>query len=1818
MSNLEQHDLINTTHNRITYVEPNDFEGRIDGVPLPPDYTDFCIFFDLIVEVSSRFKQDAGKTTDSDETYIFSWGTKRNEDDDKPKWVSFLSGSEAVDYKTNLLSTYYTDIHMNEILNKRSVEGLGIESATISYENYYTPTIKIRFVDVRGYSLFGGEETLHRHEVLKEDTVFGAFFTYPYPKFKLMVKGFYGKAVTYQLTLLNFNARFNSKTGNFEIDTTFVGYDFGLIADVPIAYVIAAPNSSYAGSVYWDGQCASNPYWRMGDGKPPTKFTDIAIAIRGALKGNSTQSEVVDAEILLENEEKATELNTLKDEFHDFAFFYNRLFHFMFNLPEHPEYRDTKLYGYISDSFSGVDELKQRNRQTNIKYGLFNEMIQVSHINAAAKHLMDKYDVYKQKYPDTKIPDIFTALRSNDATNQKVGSYKSVLDENLVFDPSDDKEFKVFKREFKMISDFYDAFDSEDIGKRETIKIGGDVYNETDIYKLAGFMPTIGNVFKTLYCHLETFTHMFYTCERNIQNQIQNGDRTFEKLGIESVKNTDYDYDTDDVKKNIAYPFPAVFREERRENDGSVDANSGTETLQTVTWVGELKNRKVEWEEQRFVEAIALAITRSVQSADGETGGQNHKPLPFIITPNDLNYGNVAPIASIDKVDSIAGYLALRAALLFGVSNFKDSDAETLGKLEALSLYDNYKSKSLMKRILFEQVGNTNVANELYNMATCNSTVIQDRLVFEKSDNLLSTKQTNKRKRQPFFVESGDRLVYTYSNANNSSALIPNHLLSWNEMQDRYGSLEYNGGNSENSAYYTINVNNKQLSAIYAMSDKKAFELLADTKLDNSEYTNINNYNVFYGGGYGDGEDFADEVIKVYDNLKSGEVSLYGYKEDADSNKFSKIVDNYWSNRFSCLEKDGIPGGFLSKGYSSYGISDNMLLNDDGTRADNKEYVKAAKSGVTQKIIGNADGITYDADKHEFNINSKDLFVLAPTITYLSKDNKNYRLSVFGSRFYYAQNKFDFQGGVTLIYKGVEFTKNALKAFVFLMSMPYGANLKDICGLRDNCGKITILPRGAVIKLGAVLWWSDWRERYKNDPLQYPKGIKRPSEDEIIFNKVIDEHSPRNYEKINVTIGSIDVTVKNLLIEKFIYFVEHEWSTIMDNCELKQKDGSPMTEEYIEEMSDKSSRYYTADTNCEYECFSNIGGKMSRITPLSNFADFNVLLSEKNPAQDTMKAVYFGKVCAQSSKVFDGNHNGVVSISKSTYKKYLNGVVAQMKAIVDSEDVLTETEDEPTDDGYNIDIKTQIYVYLKNMWERWFVNNDEKDFSVRKYMQNTIFIDSMFRNTYNKLHINCEILLRALDAADGTRMTFQFLADIANHHHCMFFGFPDYLGIGGAENDVTYNAMKTIFKPLPYSQIGDFATQNKFVVMFTHKPSEIAESMNSYQYDSFDIYSETGGVLDTFNRDLLEGVTDTTDEVDVQVNRYGYNIPSFGLAMGRQNNHIFKNVSVGMSNPVQTEQTINALAALAQRGRGEGGISTIFHGQDLWNVYSGYSYTCDVEMMGNAQISPLMYFQLTGMPMFRGAYMIYGVTHTIKPGDMTTTFKAMKMSKRTLPWCKEWFTKVYVDDEGNVRHLGATDGYCDLSEKEYKPLEHEKALFVNNRKPLGRTKSTYTETDALSNTTTVQVKIHNLRGGEEMVTLRVNKALVDGRPGVIGIFNDIFEKVPDFRINPKTLYSYSYRFVKNPDGTDKPKLSNHSYGVAIDINPNLNIGVNDKGGNPYVGGGKPVKGKECSVENDNMSIRTLTHPVVKIFMDHEWGWGGTYGDYMHFSYFDGR
>ena len=72
-------------------------------------------------------------------------------------------------------------------------------------------------------------------------------------------------------------------------------------------------------------------------------------------------------------------------------------------------------------------------------------------------------------------------------------------------------------------------------------------------------------------------------------------------------------------------------------------------------------------------------------------------------------------------------------------------------------------------------------------------------------------------------------------------------------------------------------------------------------------------------------------------------------------------------------------------------------------------------------------------------------------------------------------------------------------------------------------------------------------------------------------------------------------------------------------------------------------------------------------------------------------------------------------------------------------------------------------------------------------------------------------------------------------------------------------------------------------------------------------------------------------------------------------------------------------------------------GQDIYKVYSNYSYECTVEMLGCMQIFPPMYFQLNNVPMWKGAYMIQKVSHNIKPGDITTTFTGVRQNKYAIP-----------------------------------------------------------------------------------------------------------------------------------------------------------------------------------------------------------------------------
>jgi peptidoglycan L-alanyl-D-glutamate endopeptidase CwlK len=83
--------------------------------------------------------------------------------------------------------------------------------------------------------------------------------------------------------------------------------------------------------------------------------------------------------------------------------------------------------------------------------------------------------------------------------------------------------------------------------------------------------------------------------------------------------------------------------------------------------------------------------------------------------------------------------------------------------------------------------------------------------------------------------------------------------------------------------------------------------------------------------------------------------------------------------------------------------------------------------------------------------------------------------------------------------------------------------------------------------------------------------------------------------------------------------------------------------------------------------------------------------------------------------------------------------------------------------------------------------------------------------------------------------------------------------------------------------------------------------------------------------------------------------------------------------------------------------------------------------------------------------------------------------------------------------------------------------------------------------------------------------------------------------------AFNYRLIR---GTDIP--SNHSYGLAIDINPFLNPCVGRDGISTPIGG---------IYDPSRAGTLMLDSAPVKIFMSYGWDWGGTWErkDWQHFA-----
>ena len=231
-------------HANVNYVEPNysSVDWKVDDeYDRAPRLEDYCVMFNIEVEVFNRDNIVNGETTQKD-VLVLSCNLNKST---SSSTVNFLGGTkiECGDKDNSYMryaTTNYADMYVGDLVNYGTTEMIGVKSVDIEYEKSCVPIITIQFTDVRGMSLFQPTE-LSRSDIydgirgLNVDniaqTFFQCFFKLPSPKYTIYLKGFYGKPVCYEVMCDKFDTKFNSSTGDFDVTARFIGYNYSFLTE---------------------------------------------------------------------------------------------------------------------------------------------------------------------------------------------------------------------------------------------------------------------------------------------------------------------------------------------------------------------------------------------------------------------------------------------------------------------------------------------------------------------------------------------------------------------------------------------------------------------------------------------------------------------------------------------------------------------------------------------------------------------------------------------------------------------------------------------------------------------------------------------------------------------------------------------------------------------------------------------------------------------------------------------------------------------------------------------------------------------------------------------------------------------------------------------------------------------------------------------------------------------------------------------------------------------------------------------------------------------------------------------------------------------------------------------------------------------------------------------------------------------------------------------------------------------------------------------------------------------------------------------------
>lgn len=1680
---------------RIEYIEPNSLfvssSGNTVQNGIPQPYENYSFSVNLRVVNGNRY--DCGMTGEEEDIQsdFIEFSSERGT-------INFMEGT-ANGNNPGYLTTNFTDISMNDP-GTNTRECLGIESITIKYSSYYTPTVDIKFIDVRGASLMqpseyeyynNGEGNINRKDPATTNSdFFKAFFSFPYPLFKLSVKGFYGKEVTYDLSVVNCNIDFNASTGNFEISASFIGYMYGLYADMPFPFIYLAPYIDLYGKNIWDERIKSEDFWYLdiksdddtnaegGNtnfitlGRNMYTFPELKIAVDDANEQVKKQSPISP-----EGREHA-ELTNLKNIMADEV---------VKNYPAWKQWSKTNdksdPSGYFFAVYNGTPEANRGifEKFYSFSKGIhkYNEVASEAD-EARAKRgknvkvkddfsikLINTHSVYEDIYQGAQLviqnkeslkrtTDAETSSISSDFTDEDI---KKILDEEIVTlafrKDASDKEKPTLKFDEKtsspnalttggysdLVEELTRQFNERVPGalmlpnttqvewiirayKTNNTRYIDEIRNiqsdiddrinaldsklkdlmDLDIQKAIGFKPTIRNLYNMVFAHIDTFMSVFYNMLDRIRKSIQS-DTDESRLYTNFCGNgVEIDVNENALnKKNGKIPPFTMFYYEETAKD-SKDKN-----LKSI-WPGALHNGG-DLEEVKLVEAIVNATALSKKRYDSVTPKYN---IP-------VKRGALVPISYYDIINNDKNpYLTV-------LTRESLDKPDIVNKVLQVFLYRSFFS----------------LLNGSY-VGTANNTAANDASSAEsnytKKANLIAKIEIENLKRafQSIGTVPGQRFIT---------------------------ELEMTPSNG-----YDI---------ISRYTNEGKLHFVSDNAGRNLSYNWIKwpDYN-FYPLG-----EFEPSVLEnLAKNAGNKEGTLKGRV-----GKFLKINDSGTS----------VNGTYACRIYKGGSGLEDIL----GTHASG-DYAEATKLFPTyKKIPSSLDGISfYDGTFTDTK---------TPTFNDLYNGVKS---SVPFSGVLRLPSARITQAGITNIFTDPLYyaqTTPEARAYIFLMGVPMGEDKKFLLPKRlENGAYPTIL----LLREGAIYWRNDFiyttgAEDVNNDPITYKFSIDGVENDVLADIEKNDPVLGRSMvlERYENDTERVSEGRRQYLIDYFLKWVSGSVNGLRPNAVTPESD----TRQYRTTLPEFDLDFQTIERTF---AFNQITNKVTNKVKTALFPDSSQRVVKELSVgpfanADTLKEVYntglddkLGKITAnvrqdvflrnpadikneglkatleQFKKLYTGfdtiidfsyldNPSPNFSVPKSAVSDALSAFISGIKdeykvspsALKDS--TKTKSTGEAADDPEKIehfpddDLKLACYIALKNLYDKWLCSRSRSSWyfscnpdkiltdGSRSDFNRFFYLDEFYHNIGMQVKPNLtEFVAMTADLGNyeknssssllASSSILKVLSSTAQKAGCALLPLPTMLGLAKS-GERERNTVADVFTAFPYNEaVKTSNIESSFVVLYSNQKSSFLnipseDGKMAYKPDGFDIADTWGKIIP------ITSLSDNTED--------GYVVPAFGVTFAKQNQSYFKNVSLSMSDHQITEYSIRNQLQISY-GANKAPTETVLVGQDLYSVFANYSYSCSVTMMGDAQITPLMYFQLNNIPMWKGAYLITTVQHNISVNGMETTFIGVRQARPSMPFKNEKMIFASSDDNKNT----AQSQEPVTAGEELKEVEESSSHVLNN------------------------------------------------------------------------------------------------------------------------------------------------------------------------------